>query len=409
MMQTTEVFVFDAARTPRGKGRPPRGDKPGGALAAIAPYRLVSGLVDALEERNPGSCDRVTGLTLGCVGQVGAQGGHIALVSRLASRLADDVPAFTLNNFCVSGLTAVGDAARRAGAGGPGLQLAGGVECLSQVGFLADKADYYRDPALMQTIRWAPPIMGAELLATLDGFTKPDLDALTLRSHRRAQAAWDAGAFAASVVPVIDDGELVLGHDELIRGGMSLDDLAAMEPAFAEQGAAGFDAAMLAVHPELDAIEHVHSIANCPGMADGAALVLLGSAQAGAGAGLTPRARIVAMAEAADDPVLQLTAGLRAMEQVMADAGVAIGDFDRIEFMEAFAAVPLKFLRDYAPDEDRVNVNGGHLAMGHPMGATGAILLTTLVYELERCDGTLGLVVAQAGSGIGSAMIVERA
>lgn len=408
-MQTADVFVFDAVRTPRGKGRPPRGDKPGGALSAIPPYRLVTGLIDAIETRNPGSCESVAGLTLGCVGQVGAQGGHIALVARLASRLADDVPAFTLNNFCVSGLTAAGDAAMRAAAGVPGLQLAGGVECLSQVGFLADKADYYQDPVLMREIRWAPPIMGAELMATLDGFSKKDLDELTLRSHQRAQAAWDDGAYADSVVPVCDDdGNVVLGHDELIRAGMTLDDLAAMEPAFAEQGAAGFDAAMLMAHPELDAIDHVHSIANCPGMADGAALVLLGTRAAGEAAGLKPRARVVAMAEAADDPVLQLTAGLRAMDRLMEEANMDIGDFDRIEFMEAFAAVPMKFLRDYVPDEDRVNVNGGHLAMGHPMGATGAVLLTSLVHELERSDSTTGLVVAQAGSGVGSAMVVER-
>ena len=408
-MTASDIFIFDALRTPRGKGRPPKDDKPGGALSGVAPHRLVAGLVDAIEARNPGSTEDVAALTLGCVGQVGAQGGHIALVSRLASRLADDVPAISLNNFCVSGLTAVGNAAMRAAAGEAGLQLAGGVECLSHVGFLADKADYYRDPALMQAIRWAPPIMGAELIATLDGLTKADLDEITLRSHQRAHTAWENGAYADSVEPVRDDdGEVLLDRDELIRPGMSADDLAAMAPAFAEQGAMGFDAAMLAHHPELDAIDHVHSIANCPGMADGAALVLLGTRQAGDAAGLAPRARILATAEAADDPVLQLTAGLRAMERVMDTAGVGIGDFDRIEFMEAFAAVPVKFLRDYEADVERVNVNGGHLAMGHPMGATGAVLVTTLVHELARADGNLGLVVTQAGSGVGSAMIVER-
>ncbi|NIV17703.1 MAG: acetyl-CoA C-acyltransferase [Woeseiaceae bacterium] len=404
-----DVFIFDALRTPRGKGRPPKDDKPGGALSAVRPHQLVAGLIEALEGRNPGMADRVACLTLGCVGQVGAQGGHIALVSRLASRLSDGVPAKSLNNFCVSGLTAVADAAMRIRSGETGLQLAGGVESLSQVGFLADKADYYSDVELMRAIRWAPPVMGAELIATLEGFSKPDLDAVTLLSHQRAHGAWQNGAYAASVEPVLDAaGDVLLDRDELVRGELTADALAAMPPAFAEQGAMGFDAAMLAEHRGLEAINHVHSIANCPGMADGAALLLLGPREAGEAAGLEPRAKIVAMAETADDPVLQLTAGFKAMERLMAEAGVQIGDFDRIEFMEAFAAVPLKFGRDYGPDPDKVNVNGGHLAMGHPMGATGAILLTTLVHGLAQCDGELGLVVAQAGGGIGSAMIVER-
>jgi acetyl-CoA C-acetyltransferase/acetyl-CoA acyltransferase len=408
-MKHPDVCLFDAVRTPRGKGAPPRDDKPGGALAAVRPHELVVGLIDALEVRNPGMSEAVAGLTLGCVGQVGAQGGHIALVSRLASRLADQVPVKSLNNFCVSGLTAIADAAAQVGSGGDGLYLAGGVECLSQVGFLADQAHYYQDPELMRLLRWAPPIMGAELIATLEGFSKADLDALTLESHRRAHAAWQDGAYAASVEPVRGgDGDILLERDELVRGDLTEERLAAMQPAFAEQGAMGFDAAMLAAHPELDEIDHVHSIANCPGMADGAALALLGRPEAGAAAGLEPRARIRALAETADDPVLQLTAGFRAIDRLLQETGLRIGDFDRIEFMEAFAAVPLKFQRDYAPDPDRVNVNGGHLAMGHPMGATGAILMTTLVHELQRCDGELGLVVAQAGGGIGSAMIVER-
>jgi acetyl-CoA C-acetyltransferase len=404
-----EVCLFDAVRTPRGKGTPPRDDKPGGALSSLRPHELVVGLIDALEARNPGMSEDVAGLTLGCVGQVGAQGGHIALVSRLASRLADQVPVKSLNNFCVSGLTAIADAAAQVGSGSEGLYLAGGVECLSQVGFLADKADYYQDPELMRLLRWAPPIMGAELIATLEGFSKPDLDALTLESHRRAHAAWQDGAYAASVEPVLDgEGNTLLDRDQLVRGDLTADGLAALQPAFAEQGAMGFDAAMLAAYPQLDEIHHVHSIANCPGMADGAAVALIGHREAGAAAKLEPRARIRAMAETADDPVLQLTAGFRAIDRLLRETNLQIKDFDRIEFMEAFAAVPLKFQRDYAPDPDRVNVNGGHLAMGHPMGATGAILLTTMVHELERCDGELGLVVAQAGGGIGSAMIIER-
>ena len=408
-MSASAAYIFDALRTPRGKGRAPEDGKPGGALSSELPHRLVTGLIDALEARNPGMSDQVASLTLGCVGQVGAQGGHIALVSRLASGLPDDVPVKSLNNYCVSGLTAVSDAAMHVRAGRGGLHLAGGVESLSHVGFLADRADYYTDPALIRALRWAPPVMGAELIATLDGFRKADLDALTLESHKRAHAAWRNGHYGAGVQPVQNDaGDIVLDVDELIRPDLTLEQLEAMPPAFAEQGAMGFDAAMLEHYPAVEEIAHVHSVANCPGMADGAALALVGSREAGRSTGLEPRARIVAMAEAAADPVLQLTAGFEAMDRLLSETGVELDDFDRIEFMEAFAAVPLKFLRDYGCDPDRVNVNGGHLSMGHPMGATGAILLTSLVHELERCDGTLGLVVAQAGSGIGSAMIIER-
>ncbi len=408
-MSSSDAYIFDALRTPRGKGRPEKNGKPGGALSTIAPHELVSGLIDALESRNPGLAAHVNGLTLGCVGQVGAQGGHIALVSRLASGLADTTPVKTLNNYCVSGLTAVSDAAIQVKAGGEGLYLAGGVESLSQVGFLADEANYYTDPKLIKSLRWAPPIMGAELIATLDGIEKAELDELTLRSHQRAAAAWEAGHYSRAVEPVLDAaGNVLLEKDELIRGKLTMEQLEAFDPAFVEQGAMGFDAAMLAEYPQLSAINHVHSIANCPGMADGASLVVVGSAEAGAAAGIEPIAKIRAMSEASDDPVLQLTGGFRAMESVLSSAGVELADLDRTEFMEAFAAVPARFLRDYPVDAEKVNVNGGHLAMGHPMGATGAILLSNLTHELVRSDSTLGLVVAQAGAGIGSAMIIER-
>jgi acetyl-CoA acetyltransferase family protein len=365
-------------------------------------------LVDALIRRNKEIAEHINSLSLGCVGQVGSQGGHIALVSRLAAGLPDSVAVQTLNNYCVSGLTAVNNSAALAQARGNGLYLAGGVESLSQVGFLADRASYYSDPQLIKELRWAPPIMGAELLATLEGFTKGELDELTLHSHQRAAQAWQKGAFDACVEPVMQDQKTVLAQDELIRADLSIAGLEAMQPAFAAQGEQGFDAMMMQAFPELKAINHVHSFANCPGMADGAALVLLGNQSAGQAAGLTPKARIISTAETADDPILQFSAGFKAMDQALADSGLGIDDFDRIEFMEAFAAIPLKFLRDYRPDPDKVNVNGGHLAMGHPMGATGAILLTQLVHELERCNGKRGLVVASAGGGLGSAMIIER-
>ncbi|MEM7704602.1 MAG: acetyl-CoA C-acyltransferase [Pseudomonadota bacterium] len=407
----TRTYIYDALRTPRGKGTAPREGKAGGALASVPPQHLVSQLVDALAERHDkGAMASVAQLLLGCVGQVGSQGGHLALVSRIASSLPETVAPKTLNNYCVSGMTAVIEAALRSRAGDAGLSLAGGVEMLSQVPFQADKAAYYADPATSAQLNWVAPIMGAELIATEEGFTKADLDRLTLRSHQRAAAAWEAGKYDASVIPVRDrDGVTLLAHDELVRPGLSAEQLESMPPAFAELGQAGQDQRVLDHRPNLSAIDHVHSIANCPGMADGAALVLTGSAEAGQSVGLRPRARVLAVAETAGDPVLQFGAGFAAMEQALESAGLELAQLDRIEFMEAFAAVPLRFERRFDVDPERINVNGGHLAMGHPMGATGAILLCTLLNELEQSDTGLGMAVALAGGGIGSAMIIERA
>jgi len=408
-MSSNQPLIFDALRTPRGMGRAVSENKTGGSLAERPPHQLVVQLIDALKRRHAGLLEHINSLTLGCVGQIGAQGGHLALVSRLASGLADQVTVKTLNNYCASGLTAINDAAKSLLAGDPGLHLAGGVESLSSVAFLGDQASYYCDPVLAKQLRWAPPVMGAELIATLQGYNKAELDNISLQSHLKAQTAWDKGYYDASVIPIThDSGAVALARDELIRGNLNIDKLAAMAPAFSRQGAAGFDAMMLAEYPQLDAINHVHSIANCPGMADGAALVVVGDHASGARAGLSPKARILAMAETAGDPILQLTAGLDAVDEVLRKTHLSIKDFDRIEFMEAFAAPTLKFLQDYRPDIDKVNVNGGHIAMGHPMGASGAILLTTLVHELHRCDGSLGLVVTQAAGGIGCAMIIER-
>lgn len=251
--------------------------------------------------------------------------------------------------------------------------------------------------------------MGAELIATREGYSKADLDALTLTSHQRAHAAWENGFYNSSVVPVTDNsGETLIARDALIRPNLTAEKLASMPPAFAAQGEMGFDEMMLSEFPDLEKIEHIHSFANCPGMADGAALIVLGSKEAGDAAGLKPRARIIDFIETADDPVLQLTAGFKAMETLHSRHGLTPNDIDRYEFMEAFAAPPLKFLRDYGVDNNKVNVNGGHLAMGHPMGATGAILLTSLLYELEHSKTQTGMVIAQAGGGIGAAIMIER-
>ena len=406
----TESYIYDAVRTPRGKGQAATEGKPGGALSTVAPHTLVSQLIDALAERNgDDAIDGVDRLLLGCVGQVRSQGGHIALVSRLASRLPDTVVAKTLNNYCVSGLSAVGESALWTQAGQTGLSLAGGVECLSQVPFMADKAAYYLNDDLRRELRWALPVMGAELIATLEAYDKSDLDALTLTSHQRASAAWQQGYYDSSVIPVRhDDGSEALSRDEWVRDNLTADKLAKLPPAFAEIGAAEADAMMLAAYPELDAIQHLHSVANCPGLSDGAALVLTGSKADGEAYGLTPRARIRAYAECAGDPVIQFSAGFDAMERVLQQSGISLGELDLIEFMESFAATPLKFLRNYDVDANKVNVNGGLIAIGHALGATGASLVTTLFHELERRDAQLGMVVCLAAGGIGSAMIIER-
>lgn len=400
----THTYIYDAVRSPRGKA------KEDGGLAALKPHELNAQLIAALAARNGEAAIKdAASLTLGCVGQVGAQGGHLALVTRLHAGLPDAVRALTINNYCVSGLTAIGMAAHEASASGDDrLRLAGGVEMMSAVPFMGDKAHYYADRETALALRYVPVALSADLMATMEGYSKDDLDAVTARSHQRAAAAWETGGLDEVIAIKGADGSVVLERDESVRAGTTPESLARFGPVFAEMGAAGFDAVMLKARPELNEIKHVHSVANCPPVCDGAALALVGSKAAGEVAGLKPKARIRAMVEATADPVLQLTAGFAAMDQILAATGLKLSDFDRIEFMEAFAATPLKFERDYAPDLDKVNPEGGHLAMGHPMGASGAILLATMLGGLERSGGTLGLIVAHGGSGVGSAMVVER-
>ena len=399
-----DIYVYDAVRSPRGKS------KETGGLAALTPHELVGQLLASLKDRNgPDSVTRAESLTLGCVGQVGAQGGHLALVSRLHAGLPDTLRALTLNNFCVSGLTAINMSAEEAQARGDDrLRLAGGVEMMSRVPFMGDKAFYYADAKTAQSLNYVPVALSADLMATMEGFTKEDLDRVTARSHQRAAKAWEAGGLDEVIAIRAEDGSVALAIDESIRADTTVDSLAALAPAFAEMGAQGFDAMMLKSRPELAEIHHLHSVANCPPTCDGAALALVGTKAAGEAAGLKPKARIRALGEATADPVLQLTAGFAAMEKALDGAGMTLGDLDRIEFMEAFAATPTKFERDYEPDLDKVNPEGGHLAMGHPMGASGAILLATLIGGLERSDGQTGLAVVHGGSGVGSAIVVER-
>lgn len=398
------VYIFDAVRTPRGKGRPD------GSLAKVKPARLVGQLAAALARRNgPEALAAVGHFTLGCVTQTGVQGGHIALAARIQAGLPDEVACLTLNNFCVSGLSALADAARRVASGQADLALAGGVESMSQTPFLADAADFYGDMALAASMGWAPVGLAADLLATVEGITRAEMDAATLRSHQRAAAAWAEGLYDGRVIPVTgDDGEIALAADENIRDFGDGASLARLGPVFASMGAQGYDDILTAHRPGLAAVEHLHTVAHCPPIADGAALLLVGTLEAGRALGLTPLARIRAIGETAGDRVLQLTAGFSAMDLALARAGLALNDVGAVEFMEAFAAVPVLFERRFHPDMARVNPNGGHLAMGHPMGATGAILATTLLDDMAQLNAETGLAVATGGVGVGAAVVLER-
>lgn len=377
------AYIVDAVRTPRGKARPE------GGLAALKPQELISALVDAMEAR--GHAPRAAeGLILGSVGQVGAQGGHIALVSKLFAGLDDAAFAFSLNNYCTSGLTAVSQAAAMIASGQASTVLAGGVEMMSRVPFMADKADYYTDNTLEPRARFIPVAVAADRLAEDIDMEREALDAVTLRSQRLCAAA-EGTLLVASRIAV--NG---LDKEEAARAKTTAEFLASLPAAFAPLAEPYAEAL------ENRKIDFRHTIGHAPPMTDGAGLVLVSDKAAGA------RARIVGSVDLGGDPKASLTAGFDAMERVLAKAGLALGDMDRIECMEAFSVVIAKFLRDYEVDADRVNVGGGHLAKGHPMGATGAILLSALLDALDACDGRYGLVVATGAQGVGSAMIVER-
>lgn len=381
-----QAYIYDAVRTPRGKARAD------GGLARLTPQELVAGLVDALDSRGH-DARNVEALVLGCVGQVGDQGANIALVSKLHARVADDAYAFTLNNYCVSGLSAIGHLAERVAAGSLGRALAGGVEMMSRVPFLGDQAAYYTDASFPKRTRFIPVVLAADRLAEAEGISRAELDAVALVSQQRAAAAEAQPATRASRIAL---GGLV--DDECIRPQTTAESLRSMAPSFAglaEQYAEALDGP----------IDHRHTIGHAPPVCDGAGLAILGGAPTG---GTRPRARIVAYAESGGDPHASLLAGFRAMERALRGAALSLADMDRVEFMEAFGVTIARFLRDYPVDPANVNVAGGHIARGHPMGASGAILLSTLLDVLDACDGRLGLVVCSGASGVGAAMIVER-
>lgn len=397
-----DVFIFDAVRSPRAKGRA------GGGLSSLLPHQLVAQLVDALRTRiGTEALDSIESFNLSCVGQVGAQGGNLALVSKLEAGLPRSVSTQTINNFCVGGLTAIGNSFAAISSGQAALSLAGGVEMMSHVPFLNDGASYYTDPEVAAALRFAPVGVAADHLAVQYDVPRAELDSITLESHRRAADAWSRGTYDDHVIPITDpEGTVLLARDETVRTDLTADGLESLPPVFAEMGTATYDAVIAGA--DAAPIEHRHTIAHCPPIADGASLLLLGSEAIGVQLGIEPLARIDAIAEAGGDEVEQLTAGDVAMRLVLDRTGRSLSDFDVIEYMEAFAAIPAMFAMQHEVDPEVVNPNGGHLAMGHPMGATGAILTSAVAHQLSRTHSHLGLAVAHGGSGVGAAAVISR-
>ena len=394
------AYIFEALRTPRGRGRAE------GALASVSPIRLVGVLLDALVARglDPAAVDD---LILGCVTQVGEQGSDIARMALLMADWPESVPGMTVSRFCTSGLDAITQGSARVMAGMDSLIVAGGVESMSRVPMFSDRGAWFADPAVARKTRFIHMGLSADLIATLDGRTREALDRWSLRSHQRAAEAWREGHFAKSVIAVEDKGEVLLARDERIRGGITLASLAARPSSFQALGDEGGDAMLTACYPELDAIEHLHTSGSSPGIVDGAALTLIGTREAGARFGLRPRARVLAFAQAAVEPVIMLTGPVRATQKALSRAGLTSEDIALWEINESFAGPTLHVMDAFSCHEGQVNVDGGAIAMGHPLGASGAILAGTLIDALERRGGGRGVVTMCGGAGVATSLVVE--
>ncbi|CAL9588659.1 Putative acyltransferase [Streptomyces sp. enrichment culture] len=402
---STEAYVYDAIRTPRGRG------KAGGALHGTKPVDLVVGLIHEIRDRFPGLDPAgVDDIVLGVVSPLGDQGADIARTAAVLAGLPETVAGVQENRFCASGLEAVNMAAAKVRSGWEDLVLAGGVESMSRVPMGSDGGAWAQDPRTNHDTGFVPQGIGADLIATLEGFSRRDVDAYAALSQERAAAAWKEGRFDRSVVPVRDrNGLVVLDRDEHPRPGTTADSLAKLEPSFADIGdLGGFDAVALQKYHWVEKIDHVHHAGNSSGIVDGAALVAIGSRAAGERHGLVPRARIVSAAVSGADPTIMLTGPAPASRKALAKAGLTIADIGLVEINEAFAAVVLRYVKDMGLSLDRVNVNGGAIALGHPLGATGAMILGTLVDELERRDERYGLATLCVGGGMGIATVVER-
>ena len=399
----TQALIFDALRTPRGKG------KADGALYSVKPVNLVAGLLGALQQRTALDTSQVDDIVLGCVTPVGDQGADIAKTAALVADWDICVAGVQINRFCASGLEAVNLGAMKVRSGFEDLVVVGGVESMSRVPMGSDGGAWALDPQTNIHSQFAPQGIGADLIATLEGFSRDDVDRFALHSQQKAARASGDGSFDKSLVPVRDqNGIVLLAHDEFIRASTTLEGLGSLKPSFEMMGQMGFDATALRVYSHVERINHVHTPGNSSGIVDGAALMLIGSEAKGRELGLTPRARIVATAVTSTDPTIMLTGPAPATRKALAKAGLRVEDIDLFEVNEAFASVVLKFIKDMAIDPARVNVNGGSIAMGHPLGATGCAILGTLLDELEVRGQRYGLATLCVGGGMGIATIVER-
>ncbi|WP_444926131.1 acetyl-CoA C-acetyltransferase [Microbulbifer sp. TRSA002] len=399
----TEAYIYDAIRTPRGRG------KSSGALHEVKPITLLSDLLKELQTRNRFDTAKVDDIVMGCVTPIVDQGADIAKVAALAADWDWDIGGVTLNRFCASGAEAVNLAATKVRSGWEHLVVAGGVESMSRVPMGSDGGAWAMDPRTAIDTGFAPQGIGADLIATLGGFSREDVDNFALDSQHKAAAAWKRGAFEKSVIPVRDqNGLTILDHDQLVRPDASIEALAQLKPSFAGMGDLCFDSIAISRYPQVESINHVHTAGNSSGIVDGAAALLIGSEQAGRDLGLSPRARIVSAAVVGTEPTIMLTGPAPATRKALKAAGLTVQDIDLFEVNEAFAAVVMRFQHELDVDPQKLNVNGGSIAMGHPLGATGAMLIGTVLDELEQRQLRYGLVTLCVGGGMGVATIIER-
>jgi len=399
-----DAFIFDHVRTPRGRG------KADGALHEVTALNLAAQTLRAVKDRNKLDPKMIDDVVLGCVDPVGEAGGDIARAATLVAGFGDGVPGIQINRFCASGLDAVNFAAAEIMSGQHEMTIGGGAESMSRVGIGASGGAWPVDPSIAVQTYFLPPGISADLIATKYGFSRDDVDAYAVESQKRAAKSWDEGRFKNSVMTVRDPNGLpILSKDEHMRPTTTMQTLAALQPSFVQMGEmAGFDAVAVQRYPEVETINHVHTPGNSSGIVDGAAAVLIGSKEAGKAAGLKPRARIKAFANVGSEPAIMLTGPIPVTEKVLKKAGMAIGDIDLFELNEAFASVVLRYMQAFDIPHDKMNVNGGAIAMGHPLGATGAMILGTVLDELERRDLSTALVTLCIGIGMGTATIIER-
>ena len=401
----TDAYIYDALRTPRGKGRKD------GSLHEVTALRLSAETLNAVKERNNLEGHAVEDVIWGNVTQVMEQGGCLARSAVLASDLDERIPGLAINRFCASGMEAVNLAANQVRSGAGEAYIAGGVEMMGRVPMGSDGAAIAVDPSIAMEKYFVPQGISADIIATEYGFTRDDADQLAVESQRRAKQAWDEGRFSRSVIEIRDrNGLPILAHDEYMRPQTDMQSLGSLSPAFQAMGELmpGFDKVALMKYPHLEKINHIHHAGNSSGIVDGAAALLIGSKEFGEKHGLKPRARIRATAKIGTDPTIMLTGPVPVTEKILKDNGMSIGDIDLFEVNEAFASVVLRFMQAFDVDSDRVNVNGGSIAMGHPLGATGAIIIGTLLDEMERADKEVGLATLCIASGMGAATIIER-